>query len=351
MRCLALCLALLVSLPAYAEETPAAVKIGVVADLSGHAVYWGKQTALGARLAEKELRASGKDVTVIVGDSAFKTTSAISEAQKMLFSDNVDAVYTEFSPIVAAVSPVVKNANRLFYGSGAGASFLNSNPASFKSFMDYRKACKEAAQIIKDKGVKNAVVLRWPFESGELCAGGVEEVYGSVNELIYNAGESLSSHALKMKGSKVDGIMFVGVEADSLNLAKALSELKYTPYVVVQADDINVAKNLEKYASILDGIITYGFVDPAEDFVQKLRATDSNFSPVGQTAAALSYLAIMQLYEAIASCPKGDLNCQMQKVSESKPWEFLGFQGYKNRVADFTYQYVSWKGAHPEVIK
>lgn len=336
---------------AFAQERSDVVKIGIIEDLSGHAAFWGKQITLGARLAEKDLRSSGKNVSVFIGDGAFQTTKGISEAQKMLFADDVDAIFVDYMHVVNAVSPIVKNAKKLLVGSCASSGFLDTNPYAFKAFLDYRKSCEEIAQIWKLRGIKNPAVLRVPFEQGDKCSEGVSSVYGEVPEMMFNIGEPLSSQASKLKQKKVDGIFFVGYEADSLNLAKALSEIKYAPYITSASDNFNVGSHLNKYKDVIEGMMTFGYTPLSNDFTQKILAFDPNNPVDFRNGIAIAYLAVTQLYEALSQCPKNDINCQVQKMSESKSSELLSFRGFKGRSADYDYQYVSWAGGSAQVIK
>ena len=335
------------------------VKIGIIADLSGPAATVKDQVIAGARLAENELKKEGKDVSVFIGDSAFQTTSGISEAQKMLYADKVDALYVLFSKIVEAVSPVAKNSNKLLVGSSGGVKFLDSNPNAFKVFLDYQIACAEVAKLWKAQGISRPALLRFGFELGERCRLGVTSVYGEVPEIIFNPGEPLSSPVLSLKSKKIDGIFFMGYEQDGLNLAKALTEIKYSPLITNHFDSLRIDRHLENYRGLLDKITTFGFADISSEFKQKIIALDSSKPEFATQPAAEAYLVVMQLYAAISQCPEGDINCQVQQMSESKPSELLGFKGYKNRIADFEYQYTSWKGGRatnlssgePNIIK
>lgn len=351
MKYLIACISMLICIPAFAQQNSDAVKIGIIADLSGHGAFWGKQTEIGVRLAEKELRANGNKISVVFGDSAYKTTTAISEAQKMLFSDNVDAIITEFTPIVHAVSPVVKNANKLFYGSCGSAAFIESNSYAFKSFVDYKNGCIETARIWKQHGIKTPALLRLKFEHGENCKDGVKEVFGEIPEFMFDPGETLSSHVLMLKSKKVDGIIFVGGEQDSINLSKALKAIRYFPAITTQYDDIAALLKQKDSNKLESEILTFGFTPISKNFIDKILEIDPNNQPMARSSVAIAYLAVLHLYETISQCPKDDINCQVQKMAESEPNELLSFKGYKNRIADFTYQYVSWKGGKPTVIK
>ena len=75
MKILFVSLFFILVLPVFAEDTQP-IKIGIIIDLSGQGAYFGKQEALGARLAQDKLGAAGKDVTIVTGDSQLRTTTA-----------------------------------------------------------------------------------------------------------------------------------------------------------------------------------------------------------------------------------------------------------------------------------
>ena len=143
----------------------------------------------------------------------------------------------------------------------------------------------------------------------------------------------------------------MGYEQDGLNLAKALGEIKYSPLITNHFDSLRIDKHLENYQDLLDKMITFGFTPISTDFKQKITSLEPGKPEVATEPAAEAYIVVRQLCAAISQCPKDDINCQVQKMSESRPTDLLGFKGYKNRIADFEYQYISWKGGHPQVIK
>ena len=97
---------------ALAEENE--IKIGIITDLSGPVAYWGKQTRIGAEIAKKEINEENDvKLKIVYWDHKLNTKFAVSEAQKFINIDQVDAIYSEFAPTSIAISPIVNNKNLL----------------------------------------------------------------------------------------------------------------------------------------------------------------------------------------------------------------------------------------------
>ena len=186
------------------------IKIGVITDLSGYGAFWGTQTLLGAELLKEDLKQEGLDVDFIFGDSAFKPSQAVSEAQKLIAADNVDALFAEFSTIVNAVSPIARRSKRILMGTCGAKSFLESNPYALKTYLNYEKGCKQIGEYWKNQGLKNIGILRVAAEPGELCLAGAKSEFPSIMEGVFNASEDVSSQLLRMRAAKAQAIFSSG---------------------------------------------------------------------------------------------------------------------------------------------
>ena len=68
-------------------------KIGVISYLTGPGAGYGEAITNGLKLANKELKEAGEvDLELKIEDSAGKQEEALSAAQKLMNSDNVDAI-------------------------------------------------------------------------------------------------------------------------------------------------------------------------------------------------------------------------------------------------------------------
>ena len=75
------------------EDGVVKAKIGVISYLTGPGAGYGEAITNGLKLANKELKEAGEvDLELIIEDSAGKQEEALSAAQKLMNSDNVDAI-------------------------------------------------------------------------------------------------------------------------------------------------------------------------------------------------------------------------------------------------------------------
>jgi len=311
------------------------ITIGILTDLTGQVAYFGRAAELGARLAQKDLAEEGKKIRLVIGDSKLDTKAGLSEARKMLSSDNVDAIYALFTQVVAAISPVVAAEKRLLVGGSVGTSFLRTNPYAVKTYLDYQKGCRLLAESWKEKGLTKIGILHVPFESSEVCLKGAKEVYPDLYEETFDPGAMLNEQVLRLKRKQAQAILIVGYEADGINLAKTLRTLHYSPSIGAAEQDIAVEANIEKYRDLLGYITVFGLVHLPLEFEQRIRREDPAAAPAGYTEAAEAYIAIKQLAAAINGCAHRDVECQIRKLEASPPDRLMSFEGYKNRVADY----------------
>jgi ABC-type branched-subunit amino acid transport system substrate-binding protein len=325
-------------------------KIGVITDLSGYGAFWGKQTRLGIELLEEDLKREGLNVSFVFGDSAFKPAQAVSEAQKLISSDNVDALFVEFSSIVNAVSPVAKNSSRLLLATCGARSFLDSNPYALKTFLDYEQGCQDIGRYWKRQGLHSIGLLRVASEIGELCFRGVKKEFPSLIEGAFNAGEDVSSQLLRMRASGVQAIFSSGFEGDTLNLLKAKQTLRWKVPIGGPDSDVLTAKVIKEYSSEIEETVTFGYPPVSESFKQRILIKDPSNDLTVIEAAANAYLFLGQVARSIAQCKKSDVECQLAKVTSNGPEELLAFKGWKDRVADHGFVLTVWTDGKRVVI-
>lgn len=311
-----------------------AVKIGIVTDLTGPVSYWGESTRAGAELAAKELNAEGYNLELVFGDYKLDPTVAMSEARKMLESDNIDGLYAEFNPAVYTINPYIKAKNKMFVYDAAPISPLAENDYAFKTYLDYQVGNRLVAEKFKNQGVEKIGVLKMNLEPGELGLEGVKDVYGDkmIVETYDLGATDLKTQVLKLKNAGAQAVMNVATfEGDNINTLKAMRELDFkVPYGTV---DDSVTENVtSQYGNELKGAITFGFPKVDKDFSQKL-ASYSNGKLATEYAAAISYTHIKQMVKAIVSS-KGDSAKAKELMSASKADSTIGFNKFNNRIAD-----------------
>ncbi len=304
------------------------IKIGIITDLSGPASYWGESTRFGASLAQEELNNQGYDVTLVFETYPLDAKDALSAAQKLLSVDNVDAIYSEFNPGAIAVSSLIKGLPVLHVYDAAVVSPLENAPYTYKTYLDYQAGCKELAQRFKDEGVAKMGVLKIGLEAGELCLTGVKEVYDMPVVEFYELGDQdFRTQFLRFKDSKVEAVINVGFEGDTLNSLKVIKEqdLKIRYGTV---EDTITTQVIDQYQNELKGSLTFGFVEVNPEF--RTRMNGSELST--EYGAALAYTHIQQMVHAVSECD-ADHACIINSMDAAMPDATIGFKGFKDHIA------------------
>ena len=324
-------------------ETARKVKIGFLTDLTASAAYAGISSQVGAKLAAKEMSEENWPVEVVFGDHQLKTATAVSEAQKMLTLANVDALYVEFSAPAVAVAPIAAAHKKLFVGSTAAESFLTHSSYAFKTFLDYRKGCREIAAYWKRMGYRKIGMLKPETEFGEICLSGARGVLPELVVEAFQVGENVSGRVLKLKKSGAEAVFNVGYEADVLNTYRAMAQLRWRVPLGVCRQDGLTQQIIDSYRDLLEGATAFGLTRVSPALAEKLKAYDPH-AATRTEMAALAYLHVRQLVSAVRSCRQDDPGCQAAALARSPAEALLGFVRFENRIAAFDSDIEVWNG-------
>ena len=306
-----------------------AIKIGVITDLTGPAAYWGESSRIGAELAVEDLRKEGYDIELLFEDYQLDATKALNGAQKLVNVDNVDGIYAEFNPAAISVGSFVSDKNILFVYDAAVTSPLEESQLTYKTYLDYQEGCKQVAKKFKDRGISKIGVLKINLEAGELCLKGVKEVYGeNIFVESYNLGEQdFKTQLLKLNNNKIDAVINVGFEGDTLNALKVLKEqglnIKYGT-----VDDTITQQVIDSYGDELVGGYSFGFSEVNPEFKNRL----AQYNLATDCGAAITYTHIKQMTKAISDC-KGDKECIIAEMNDSPADDTIGFKMFSDRIA------------------
>lgn len=326
--------------PSSAAARP--VKIGLITDLSGRMAHWGTQSQRGARVAVEDLKAEGIDLTVVYEDAVLDSMKAVSAAQKLLQIDNVDVLYTEFSPISVAAGPVAKASGKIFVFDAGASSPLSTYEYAFKSYIDYISFCREAMLRWKAQGITKAASLRINAEPGEHCEIGLKSVQPDVLSVPFNQNDDLASNVMVLKKNGIQATALAAFEPDLLNLLRAVKNLNYSGKIAVQLNAAG-AQVQQLYSDILPRYEFFGLPPVHPEFLKRLRAEFPDIPETSIEAAAVTFLHIRQMARAVAACDISNSRCIAEKLSLSPPDDVIGFMGWKNRVAQFKPVFWKWR--------
>jgi len=320
-----------IALPAARAEPQALrkqAKVGYLTDLAGPGAYWGTQSLIGAQLAVEDLAANEQiDLALVVESHEMQTAKAISAAQKMLMIDGIDAMYAEFSPTVIAISPILRNQKKLLLYVAAATSVVDSNPYSFKSFLDYEESCGRVAKYYRKQNIARIGYMKINSEAGELCIHEVSTIYPDLFRQDYDPRTDVSSQVLTLRSKGVEAIVNAGLEPDVTNMLNVLQRLNWAVPLATNEDAMSDTVR-KAHPEISGRAIVFGLHDPDDAFAARIRQRQGAKGFHSLPAIALGYLHTLQLGRAVAACPKGDFECQSKQLFSQPDAPALGFHGW-----------------------
>jgi ABC-type branched-subunit amino acid transport system substrate-binding protein len=325
------------------------IRLGYITDLSGHGAYYGRYSAIGAMLAVEEIESRGGKISLVVEDHGFQASKAVSAAQKLLSISKVRGLVSEFSFATNAVAPLAAKAEVLFLGVSPAVSILKQNPSAFKTFLDYEHGCRAIAEYWRDIGIKRVAVLKVITESGDLCLKGTQAIFPSVTVEEFTIGSDVVPQIIRLRQKAPEAIMAPAFEGDALNLFSALKRTNWRPKIGFDLRDSLTEQVRRTYPQSVQDAVGFGFRPPPELLVDRLRARAPEISDLGLEAAALSYLHIHQLSEALKECRT--TKCSVGAFAAAKPEPILEFKGWRNRIAQFGIYLYRFEGEHLQEVR
>jgi hypothetical protein len=325
------------------------IRMGYITDLSGPGAYYGRYSAAGAMLAIEDLKRSGTQISLILEDHGFQASKAVSAAQRLLGISKVSVLVSEFSFATNAIVPLAAKADVLFLGVSPAVSILKENPIAFKTFLDYEQGCRAIAEYWRDIGVERVAVLKVISESGELCLKGTQAVFPSVSVEEFAIGSDVASQVMRLKQKSPEAIMAPAFEGDALNLFSALKRVNWRPKIGFDVRDSLTEQVRRVYPESIQDAIGFGFRPPPEFLTVRLRDRAPGITDLGLEAAALAYLHIRQLGEALKACRS--TKCAVGAFAAAKPEPILEFEGWTNRIAQFGLYLYRFEDEHLKEVR
>src|SRR3989344_2293924 len=300
------------------------VKIGAVMPLTGFAGYWGQYAIKGMDLAVEDIKSDygNESVTLLVEDDQSDNNQAVTIANKFVSVDQVDVLYSEFSGLSAAVSPIALSNNiTLMYGA-FNQKIISSNPLSIKSFIDYSKACKQYAEYAKANGVKKIAVVNELEDVVPYCIEEIKKEYSEDNIVLFENvvdNKDYRTLLLKIKAQNVDSILILMVEASSTNFIKQKAELGINAPLVCYRANCYTQKIIETFGdTILNNTIIYD-VSVSDVFKEKFKEKYDLSGEDEIIPAAFAYNGLLSLFESARLCEDSkDAKCIVNNIDSVK---------------------------------
>ncbi|OHA59588.1 MAG: hypothetical protein A2589_01870 [Candidatus Vogelbacteria bacterium RIFOXYD1_FULL_46_19] len=321
------------------------IKIGVITPLTGDLAFWGESSRLGAMLAERELKAEGYQVSVIVEDGQLAPTPSLNAAQKLVSQDGVDAIYSEFNPAAIAVSSFLADKNVFHLYDAAPESPLESNSHTFKTYIDYRQNCEDVARLIKNnRGIEKIGILKINQEFADLCLEGLREVYSEVEVESYNPGSlDFRTQISKLKIAEVEAVVNVTFAPENFAALRQMKELGLDALYVGVTDAFPPSLVAENKEVMTPGkVIVFGLPPATKPFIEKIKKLVPDAKVVDFQAFGLAYIHIKQITKALDGC-EGNLSCASEEMAKNGAASEVGFLKFEERVAQFEPSIQEWK--------
>lgn len=312
------------------------IVIGAILPLSGVASSSGAASLAGVRLAAADLGASRlPPVSIVVRDSAYDPAVAAREAAYVIENRKADVVFSSFSYITAAVSPVaLRSGTPLFYDS-CNCSFAEENPHAFQIYFDPRKECADAARRFKDAGATKGAYLGLDVPYGKYCYESMQEVLGAGNVIIEKESEGiLRDYSLLLASLRAQGAEFivsVPAAADFPALFTANEASKRPLPIVCYAGACQSAKG----AASAESVHTFSF-KLRSDFRRRIEGMYPHLNQSEVSQAAVAYDAIMHAVFSARDCSSGDSDCVVEAAAKPRAgWAIVSVGFGQDHILDY----------------
>ena len=307
------------------------IKIGAVIPQTGFGSYWGSPVLKGIKLAEADLNKDfpNANIQILIEDSQSQAAAAASAAQKLISIDGVDALYSEFSGMSSAVSPIAQNAGKVFMYSTFNQKIAEDNPTSIKTFTSFEVACDKFANQLDS--AKKILILSAISDAASYCekallkklpASNVKKIEGFV-------GTDFKTVLLQNKQFAPDYIIPIMYEDGSYALIKQNHDLGMKFSFFCYKQDCVTEKLLKELPQAATENIMYFEIPIDPEFVQRIKAVHPEISNDDIQGAANAYQSMIALGEGLVACEDRSAQCVTDNLANKKTLLHAGYRDAK----------------------
>lgn len=288
------------------------IKIGALFPLSGLASVYGEGSREGVEVALLDIKEKypNLDIEIIYEDSFYNPKKAVDGYRKLKSIDNVSAILTGGSQISLAVKDLSDQDGVLqmaVWSSAPSYSFGEHN-LSFRVTSLAEDHAPPMLKYMGGNGYEKVAILYAKNEFGVAVKEALEKEAGdfNVNILFAEGFDSddldFRTQLLKIKNAEVDGIYFVGLAGQLVNILKEAHELGIDKQFFSQWS-VEDQQLLDGAGELAEGLIyTYPF-DHESSLSEGLTSKYNKlYGRIPSGYVAESYLGLMLIAEAIDSC-------------------------------------------------
>ncbi|QHE84498.1 ABC transporter substrate-binding protein [Hydrogenophaga sp. BPS33] len=226
---------------AQAQISDDAVRIGVMADISGpYSGNGGPGSVLAARMAVEDFggKVNGKNIEILQVDDQNKPDVGLNAARKWLDTDKIDTIIGgSASSIAFGVQTLMREKQKPYLIAGTVSADLTGkacSPMGIQFLVDTYSLPKAGVQLMINKGIKDFYFITVDYAFGAAlqaeatkfvqAAGG--RVVGSVKHPL--GATDFSSYLLQAQSSGAKGIVILNAGQDLSNSLKQAAEFRLT---------------------------------------------------------------------------------------------------------------------------
>ena len=221
-----------------------AINLGAVLPLTGSSASIGEDQRRGIELAVEKVNADGgvlgKQLNVVVEDSAGQASAAIDAAKKLTTVDNVTAVLGEYSSgLTVPLGQYLQGAGTIHVNIGSSSpEIAGIGDRSFSVIGLDTIASRFAAEKMRERGYRNVAVLAPNNSYGEGVSRAFAAAFGAVGgsvtgTVLYAEGQtSYRAELDRMAASRPDAYLYTAYGQDSAVINRQAFEagLQTTPW-------------------------------------------------------------------------------------------------------------------------
>lgn len=284
--------------------------VGAVLPLTGFGAYWGEPIQNAMLLAEQDINNGGEyEIDLIIEDGQSNLSSSVSAAQKLINVDKADLIYSEFSSISSAISPVVSESGIPFFYSAFNKDIVESNDLSVKTFITYDVVCEWYKDNIIDSPDHKVVILSQITGAVPGCIDELSEKISEDNVLVLEnlpQDNDFRTILLQINRFDPDYIFHMTYESTSLAFIKQEKELGVSFNSFCYKLDCMTEKIIDEIGlDKLEGSV-YFEIDISDEFVDRYSQLYSVSSIDDFEPAAMSYQYLLSIAEAAGECGEDD---------------------------------------------
>lgn len=320
------------------------VKLGVIAPMTGPNAWIGEAVVPAVEMSVNKVNVeggiNGRELIVVLED-ADTSQKASTAASKLVFQDNVDALYAVSTPVTAASSAIADQNKKVLFGFTAVNTFAKKNQYVFSDLRDVEQECGKLAEVALKQGDTELGFLGNDADFSQECLNTLKTKFEPagkivVNEIKLSNDPDAKTVLAKIQKANPDGLVLVCWPPDCNIIYKQMIELNILPrlYPVVTlplpANKI-ATEGVDKNVIFKNAIGVDQGLDkenPTPGLAQYLKDYEAFAGKVPNHPADSAVAAdnIQMLASAMRKCTDLNSDCVRDRLAETD------YEGYAGRI-------------------